>query len=61
VVTVNGERARFFGPEQSTLEERNNLASDVFFSWLNTPEAVAVLEGPESADPAAYRRLCGRL
>jgi acyl-homoserine-lactone acylase len=37
VVTVNGERARFFGPEQSTLEERNNLASDVFFTWLNTP------------------------
>ena len=40
VITVNGERARFFGPEQSTLEERNNLASDVFFTWLNTPEAV---------------------
>lgn len=30
VVTVNGERARYFGPEQATLEERNNLASDVF-------------------------------
>lgn len=41
VVTVNGERARFFGPDQSTLEERNNLASDVFFTWLNTPDAVA--------------------
>lgn len=41
VVTVNGERARFFGPDQATLEERNNLASDVFFNWLNTPEAVA--------------------
>ena len=40
VVTVNGERAKFFGPEQSTLEERNNLASDVFFTWLNTPDAV---------------------
>ena len=41
IVTVNGERARFFGPDQATLEERNNLASDVFFNWLNTPEAVA--------------------
>lgn len=41
VVTVNGERARFFGPDQATLEERNNLASDVFFNWLNTPETVA--------------------
>ena len=41
IVTVNGERASFFGPDQATLEERNNLASDVFFNWLNTPEAVA--------------------
>lgn len=41
IVTVNGERAKFFGPEQATLEERNNLASDVFFAWLNNPEAVA--------------------
>lgn len=41
VVTVSGERARYFGPEQATLEERNNLASDVFFTWLNTPDAVA--------------------
>lgn len=37
VVTVNGERARYFGPEQATLEGRNNLANDVFFTWLNTP------------------------
>ncbi|MDH0796474.1 acylase [Pseudomonas carnis] len=41
IVTVNGERARFFRPDQATLEERNNLASDVFFNWLNTPEVVA--------------------
>lgn len=41
VVTVNGERARYFGAEQATLEERNNLASDVFFTWLNSPDAVA--------------------
>lgn len=41
VVTVNGERSRYFGPEQQTAEQRNNMASDVFFNWLNTPEAVA--------------------
>ncbi|MBB3238591.1 acyl-homoserine-lactone acylase [Pseudomonas sp. Tn43] len=41
IVTVNGERSRYFGPDQSTVEERGNLASDVFFNWLNTPQAVA--------------------
>ncbi|RMP64710.1 hypothetical protein ALQ18_02253 [Pseudomonas marginalis pv. marginalis] len=41
VVTVNGERARYFGPDLATLEERNNLASDVFFTWLNTEQTSA--------------------
>ena len=41
VVTVNGERSKYFGPQALTLEQRDNLASDVFFNWLNTPEAVA--------------------
>lgn len=40
IVTVNGERSRYFGPEQLTLEERENRVSDVFFQWLNTPQAV---------------------
>ncbi|MGE8417979.1 acylase [Pseudomonas sp.] len=40
VVTVNAERSRYFGPEQVTFEQRENLASDLFFSWLNTPAAV---------------------
>lgn len=57
VVTVNGERARFFGPEQSTLEERNNLASDVFFTWLNTPEAVAAFWKAQS--PQIQQRIEG--
>lgn len=57
VVTVNGERARFFGPEQSTLEERNNLASDVFFTWLNTPEAVAAFWKAQS--PQIRQRIEG--
>lgn len=41
VVTVNGQRSRYFGPEQVTLERRENRVSDLFFSWLNTPQAVS--------------------
>ncbi|MFJ2710685.1 acylase [Pseudomonas sp. NPDC087346] len=41
IVTVNGQRSRYFGPEQLTVEERVNRVSDVFFTWLNTPEAVS--------------------
>ncbi|WP_448125099.1 bifunctional acylase PvdQ [Pseudomonas veronii] len=57
VVTVSGERARFFGPEQSTLEERNNVTSDVFFAWLNTPEAVATFWAAQS--PPIQQRIEG--
>ncbi|WET07818.1 MULTISPECIES: bifunctional acylase PvdQ [unclassified Pseudomonas] len=57
VVTVSGERARFFGPEQSTLEARNNLASDVFFTWLNTPDAVATFWAAQS--PPIRQRIEG--
>lgn len=54
IVTVNGQRSQFFGPDQSTLEKRNNLASDLFFKWLNTPQAVA---GFWNAQPAEIRQL----
>jgi len=40
IVTVNGQRSRYFGPEQMTVEQRENRVSDLFFTWLNTPEAV---------------------
>nr|WP_306274313.1 acylase [Pseudomonas siliginis] len=40
IVTVNGQRSQYFGPEQLTVEQRQNRVSDVFFTWLNTPEAV---------------------
>lgn len=40
IVTVNGQRSRYFGPEQFTVEQRQNRVSDVFFTWLNSPEAV---------------------
>lgn len=41
IVTVNGQRSRYFGPEQVTVEQRKNTASDLFFNWLNTPQAVS--------------------
>ncbi|WP_442108599.1 bifunctional acylase PvdQ [Pseudomonas sp. NUPR-001] len=54
VVTVNAERSRYFGPDQLTFEQRENLASDLFFSWLNTPTAVF---GFWQAQPAQVRAL----
>ncbi len=41
IVTVNAQRSRYFGPEQVTVEQRQNRVSDLFFSWLNTPQAVS--------------------
>jgi acyl-homoserine-lactone acylase len=38
IVTVNGQRSRYFGPEQFTVEQRENRVSDLFFTWLNTPK-----------------------
>ncbi len=40
VLTVSGERSRYFGANGKTLEQRDNLASDVFFTWFNSPLAV---------------------
>ncbi len=40
VLTVSGERSRYFGAKGKTLEQRDNLASDLFFTWLNSPAAV---------------------
>ncbi|WP_166223723.1 penicillin acylase family protein [Pseudomonas atagonensis] len=40
IVTVNGQRSRYFGPDQMTVEQRENKVSDLFFTWLNTPQAV---------------------
>ena len=54
IVTVNGQRSRYFGPEQLTVEERENRVSDLFFTWLNTPQAVAAFW---QAQPAPVRDL----
>jgi acyl-homoserine-lactone acylase len=54
VLTVNGERSRFFGGQGKTVDQRDNLSSDVFFTWLNTPAAV---DGFLQAQPVAVRAL----
>ncbi|HDS1734261.1 acylase [Pseudomonas sp. BP8] len=54
VLTVNGERSRYLGPEGKTVEQRNNLDSDLFFTWLNTPTAVS---GFLQAQPPRVREL----
>lgn len=52
VLTVNAQRSQYFGAEGQTLEQRDNLSSDLFFSWLNTPQAVAAFW---QAQPLAMR------
>lgn len=54
VLTVNGQRSRYFGPQQRTLEQRENLASDLFFTWLNKPVAVSAFW---QAQPAPIQAL----
>ncbi|WP_085683790.1 MULTISPECIES: acylase [unclassified Pseudomonas] len=54
IVTVNAERSRYFGPEQLTVEERENRVSDLFFKWLNTPQAVGAFW---QAQPVEVREL----
>ena len=35
IVTVNGERSRYFGPTASNIYQRNNLRSDFYFKLIN--------------------------
>lgn len=53
VTTVNGQRSRYFGPEQFTVEERQNQVSDLFFNWLNTPQAVDAFWQAQTAEVRA--------
>lgn len=54
VLTVSGERSRYFGAKGKTIEQRDNLASDLFFTWLNTPAALGAFL---QAQPAPVRDL----
>lgn len=40
VVTVRGERSRFFGADGKSSAGLNNIASDLFYTWLNTNDQV---------------------
>ena len=40
IVTARGERARYFGSEGKSSAELDNLPSDIFYAWLNQPEAL---------------------
>ncbi|KAF0866722.1 acylase [Pseudomonas sp. LD120] len=57
VLTVNGQRSKYFGAQEQTLEQRDNLSSDVFFSWLNPPEAVSAFW--QAQTPAMRERMQG--
>jgi acyl-homoserine-lactone acylase len=56
VLTVNGERSRYFGADSKTTDQRDNLPSDLFFTWLNRPAAVDEFF---QAQPSAVRDLLG--
>ncbi|MFV0278931.1 MAG: penicillin acylase family protein [Parahaliea sp.] len=54
VVTVRGERSRFFGAQGESSAGLDNLASDVFYTWLNTGDQPAVFWQEQ---PQAIRQL----
>ncbi|MBH3339904.1 acylase [Pseudomonas mendocina] len=54
IVTVRGERARYFGAEGRSSAQLDNLTSDFFFTWLND---AASLQAFGDAQPAPVRQL----
>lgn len=54
VVTVRGERARYFGAEGQSSAQLDNLTSDFFFTWLNDAQSLQALR---EAQPPAIRQL----
>ena len=62
VLTVSGERSRFFGAKGKTLEQRDNLASDLFFHLAQQPGGGrCVPAGTASAGTGTAGGLCQRL
>lgn len=57
VVTSSGERARFFGRTGASSSGLDNVASDVYFRWVNTPPRVAAFL--QAQPPAVHRLLTG--
>lgn len=54
IVTVRGERARYFGAEGQSSAQLDNLTSDFFFTWLNDAQSLRAFG---AAQPAPIRQL----
>ena len=50
IVTARGERSRYFGAKGESSAQVGNLASDVFFTWLNRPESVEAFRKAQSTE-----------
>jgi acyl-homoserine-lactone acylase len=50
IVTVNGERSRYFGPEATNIYQRNNLRMDFYFKLINDDAAADETFAKQSAE-----------
>jgi len=57
VLTASGERARYLGRAGTSSSGLDNLTSDIFFQWLNGPEAVQAFW--RAQPPAMQQRIAG--
>lgn len=57
ILTVSGERSRYLGADAGLPNGMSNLESDVFFGWLNSPQAIT--EFLNAQDAASRALLAG--
>jgi len=53
IVTVNGERSRYFGPDAANIYQRNNLRMDFYFKLINDDAAADDTFSKQSAEVKA--------
>lgn len=53
ILTVKGERSRYLGADAKLPNGMSNLESDVFFRWLNSPQAIAAFMEAQDAPSRA--------
>jgi acyl-homoserine-lactone acylase len=57
VVTLSGQRSRWFGPDGTTVYGDNNLASDLYHTWVNQSSVVErLLASPAPIGPSTQAR-----
>src|SRR5690349_16350798 len=57
VVTLSGQRSLFFGPDGTTVYGDNNLASDLYHTWVNQSLVVELLlASPAPIGPSQQAR-----